>query len=409
MSNPSRQRLHVLYLVNDIVHHSKYHVSDGHLAGALVQSLQPVLSELFQYAASQSKPKVVRRLEDLINIWEQHRYFTQPQTGILRDSMSHAAAGTKPSTEPLEQSITPLTELPYIMPATHGDSSLPFYDLPTANLMRLIVPNSSQPIRPEEIKALQFSSGPADESLVNALKDFLRDVEKIDNAFAKLEDEQLVVEVDELGQISYRNEAGDVSGDTYYGWSRSFCEKMKSRDRDGNTDLAFRRDHSRSSSRSRSNSHVARKRRRPSGSSARYSSPSRSPSSRTPSRGKGSQARRNDEHRRDRSRNRSRNRSYSPISSHPFKGQGQNFEPPPMPTHPHAALPFQTLPTAFNGLPPPPPNWTGVWPPPPPPPPSYTPSHGNDRLPFPPPPSLQTNPAILPFPPGLPPFPPRHG
>ncbi|KAK5262766.1 hypothetical protein LTR96_011742, partial [Exophiala xenobiotica] len=66
-------------------------------------------------------------------------------------------------------------------------------------------------------------SGPADESLVNALKDFLHDVKGLDKTVAYLEDKGVNPEIDEMGQISYRDEAGDVVGDTYYGWSRSLC------------------------------------------------------------------------------------------------------------------------------------------------------------------------------------------
>ncbi|KAI9870790.1 MAG: hypothetical protein M1823_008639, partial [Watsoniomyces obsoletus] len=94
------------------------------------------------------------------------------------------------------------------MPSTHGDPSLPFYELPAGNLMPHIVPKRSTSIRPDTIRPLQFAAGPADEGLVNAVKDFLRDIEHIDDAYA-IEEKEIVADIDDLGQLSYRNEAGE--------------------------------------------------------------------------------------------------------------------------------------------------------------------------------------------------------
>ncbi|KAK5191715.1 hypothetical protein LTR99_008557 [Exophiala xenobiotica] len=246
-----RQRLHILYLLNDLLHHAKFHASERSFEASLTQLLQPFLRDLFQLAAEAAKPRVSRRLRDVVKIWEEAQYFERDVLAQLLDPLDNVAS--EATQKPLVQTTSKPTtkELPFILPALHGDPSSPFYDLPAGNLMPLIVPNSLQSIRPEEIRPLQLSSGPADEGLVNALKDFLHDVKGLDNTVAYLEDKGMNPEIDEMGQISYRDEAGDVVGDTYYGWSRSFCAKMKRRD-GSRSDGSSRRSRSRSTTRSRS-------------------------------------------------------------------------------------------------------------------------------------------------------------
>ncbi|KIV86475.1 hypothetical protein PV11_02086 [Exophiala sideris] len=399
-----RQRLHILYLLNDLLHHCRYHATDKDLYTTLTQSLQPFLPELFRLAVEDAKPKISRRLQDLVEIWQEAKYLEKNLLNRITDILT----GSSPSTteevqvEPKPERAT--KELPYNLPATHGDPSLPFYDLPAGNLMPLIAPNSSQPMRADDIRALQLSAGAADESLVNALKDFLVDVQSMDDSMAHLDKSGVQPEMDEMGQIWYRDDAGDLVGDTYYGWSRAFCEKMRRRDRSNSGDES-QRSRSRSSSRSRSRSRV--KRRRYSTSDDGRSRMSRS-YSRSRSRHGGPS--------RGRDPSRSRSRSISPEQSRPMLGRSQQPDVPPHPSH-HSPIPpsapAHSLPSKppaqFGGVPIlPPPNWTGPWPPPPPPPPSQLSGNaGFPNLPFPPPPpppNFPTQPvAWPPYPPAPPP------
>ncbi|KIX09821.1 uncharacterized protein Z518_00902 [Rhinocladiella mackenziei CBS 650.93] len=410
----SRRRLHILYLLNDLLHHAKCHNSDVDLQNNSTQSLRPFLVDLFQLTASEAKLRVSRRLDQLVKIWEEEKYFDRDDLARILDSLHGITPKTELSVQGPSKSENNLNELPYVIPATHGDPTLPFYDLPAGNLMHHIVPNSSQPMRPDEIRALQFSAGPADESLVNALKDFLKDVERIENAIPQPEEEEPPVEIDEMGQTSCHDEAGDLVGDTYYGWSRSFCEKMKKRERDDKHDSA-RRTRSRSSSRSRSRSHarVHHKRRRQSESSSASSRSSRS-YSRSASRSRYGRISSRWGASRSRSRSPSRTRSYTLEKSLPRSGLPPRISPPkhfvntpPGPPPPpllstSIGLPFPPSPFDPGRIPVPPPcppNWTGPWPPPPPPPPQ-----GYQNLPIPPaPPNLPPPP-----PPGSWPFQPNE-
>ncbi|EXJ93483.1 hypothetical protein A1O1_01875 [Capronia coronata CBS 617.96] len=417
----ARQRLHILYLVHDLLHHSKYHTPEATPLDRVTSSLQPYLLDLFQFARPERKTKVSRRLQDLLEIWRQEHYFGADVLVQLEKVLSGAQPQAAVKPEERAGSNGEVKQAPYVLPATHGDPSLPFYDLPAGNLMPHIVPNSSQPIRPDDVQALRFSSGPADDSLINALKDFLDDVQGIEDRISKLDKEASSLEIDEMGQISYHDEAGDVVGDTYYGWSRAFCEKMKRRGR-SDTDGSPRQVSSANSSRSRSRGrgHIPYKRRRYSDSTDDRSRTPRS-YSRSTSRPRytGPRTERSDS--RNRSRNRSRSRSSGHSRPRDSKGAGlppgQNFissmpssitlpiPPPP----PGMGFPFPPPPPFQPGglpFPPPrPPNWVGPWPPLPPPPPTYLSSNPvihNLHFP-PPPPNLPTPPP--PPPAGWPPPP----
>ncbi|KAK6384548.1 hypothetical protein LTS17_002111 [Exophiala oligosperma] len=266
---------------------------------------------MFQLAAKEAKTKVTRRLQDIVKIWKEAGYFKHNVLLKLLDPADVKTQETVHETQGQAKGGSCSKESPFILPATHGDPSAPFWDLPAGNLMPHIVPNSLQPIRSEQMRALQLSSGPADDSLVNALKDFLEDVKSMDDAISELEDKGVKVDVDDMGQISYRSETGDLVGDTYYGWSRSFCEKMRKRDL--SEDGASQSSRSRDSRRSRSR--VAYKRRRYSDSSDDRSMRS---SSRSLSRHRNENARRRP--------STSRSRDYSPAPALQKKSHTSNTE-----------------------------------------------------------------------------------
>ncbi|KAJ6107544.1 hypothetical protein N7523_008867 [Penicillium sp. IBT 18751x] len=218
-----RRRLHTLYLLNDLLHHSKYHLDSTAIFSTVSGSLQPFMVDLLGHAAAYDQhkhPRHHRRLNDLLDICGEalglHR--SPPSSNDVLASEADVAKKL------------PGKDAPFIMPSTHGDPSTPYYDLPAGNLIPHIIPNSTIPLHADSIKPLQFLAGPADESLIQALKGFLKDVDLIYG------NEELVkdngnIDIDELGQKIVRDEiTGDIlDGETYYGWSRAFCQQMKKR------------------------------------------------------------------------------------------------------------------------------------------------------------------------------------
>jgi hypothetical protein len=364
---PQRRALHAIYLLHDLLHHAKYHTRDVQQHTTLVQASQNRLYELFHTAATGGKARINQRLQKLLELWEIESYFSPQQLSVLRDATSDNPTQLKPDGGTSSEQKT--AEVPYIMPAMHGDPSLPYHELPTGNYIPHIIPKKAIAMRPEDIRPLQFRPGPADESLINAVKDFLRDVDMMDNQYQRLEEDGIAAEIDDLGQLSWRNEVGDLVGDTYYGWSRQFCEKMQAKRKPADKMDGGRGRSSSFDSRS-SRSQSPRKRRRLSNSS-RGSSPDQSL------------------HRpydQDRSKQQtSRSRSVSPalfisMSDVPRNDrdarthQSITLVPPPAsiapPDHTMHYLPPPPFgPNGFPLPPPRPPNWNGPWPPPPPPPP----------------------------------------
>ncbi len=451
-----RRRLHILYLLNDLLHHTKYHNKSLSAFSTLTGTLQPHLVELFDRVASYQThryPKHHKHVAHLLDLWEKQKFFTPQYINKLRESVQNAAR-LDPAQSKLgkaeangnslsEHNGTSGQSAPFIMPATHGDPSTAYYDLPAANMMPHIVPNAAIPINPKLVRPLQLVAGPADESLIHALRDFMRDIESIDGRVDD-PDELKVRDVDELGQTLYKDPTTGqvIGGDGYYGWSRTFCKKMRSRKARKGLPEPMRRERSDSSQRDFSLRKRARhgysesdSNRVSSRGSSRSSSRSRSTSpararhrqttrafSRSRDHYRGSSGSRSPLRRyrslRSRSRSRSHSRSRSKSYSPPHASLGQQPVPAvevrTFPGHPaDPSLTMQSLypgpfghgfPLGPGGIPippptPPPPNYTGIWPPPPPPLPlgmSFIPQPGvlppfpglaSQPIPTPPPPS----------------------
>jgi len=395
-----RKRMHILYLVNDVLHHSKYRINDASICG----KIQPILVSLFGSAASfKACPKHQRKVLDLLDIWDEKGYYSKDYIDKLREAVrnsaeagEHAEGSSAATGKEQGLMMKSAKSAPYVMPAVHGDPSTPWFDLPAGNLMPHIVPNSTRPINPDMIKPLQFVAGPADENLVLAVKALLEDVQTIFGGETDQE-EKPTLDIDEIGQPIILDEiTGEViDGEGYYGWSRSFCEKMKRRKK--GLDIP-KKDESRG--RSRSSSPGGRKRRYSDSDDVSSQEGYRSTcrrrsysSSRSPS---PEHARRNGN-----SGSGSRNRSYSrsprrsPSPRHLDNYSRDSVPPPPPenlpPRPPMPQIPPPPFQQPFNpNFPPPPPpplqnmpfngqEQFGAWPPPPPPPLQNMPFNGQNQ------------------------------
>ncbi len=397
-----RKRLHLLYILNDALYQA--HLREQNTSFAA--NLEPTLPSLVQSAAAfPNSPKHTRKLLDLLDLWEKHRYYQSDVIDKLRqvvrdgplsqDSVAALDSSANGSTNTNTRSSK---DAPFIMPTMHGDATLPWYDLPAANWLPVMEPNSTRPMNPEMIRPLRFASGPVDKQLIKAVQDLLADVDRLYSKECIVGDDS-TQDVDQMGQrVVFDEITGEiVAGETYYGWSRTFCQKMKQRrkkkstSRNGERGRSTSRSPSRSISRSRSlsrgSSRPAFKRRRISTSPDSQRSRSRT-RSRSYDRG------------RERSRDRQRRTSYnSSRSPSPSRSASRGHSPPsaarrrpyiksPNPPNPGPNLTpntqfpqqpnfvqqgFSSVPPDFGQFPvppPPPPNYQGPWPPPPPPPPA---------------------------------------
>ncbi|POS73124.1 hypothetical protein DHEL01_v208485 [Diaporthe helianthi] len=226
-----RRRLHVLYVLNDVLFHVKFRTTNQDF----FDRISPHVPALFKGAASFTNvPKHTKKLHNLLQLWENKSYFSTPLLESLR-----AAVEEGPNSEGSEangghvankaQAGLTAREAPFTLPSMHGDPSTPWYDLPAANWLPVIEPNSMRPMNPTMIKPLQLAGGPADKNLIDAVKKLLGDVDKVYAKDAHMDGDS-AVDVSQMGEFIERDELGDiVGGETYYGWSRNFCEKMRTR------------------------------------------------------------------------------------------------------------------------------------------------------------------------------------
>ncbi|MCJ1441063.1 MAG: hypothetical protein MMC23_001549 [Stictis urceolatum] len=398
-SRPSgrRRQLHILYILSDLLHSSKYHSSSSTAFVTFTANVQPHLFGLFAQVGVYERSIYHRqhtRVSELIAEWERHQYFHTQFFEKLRGAVDSASTSSQ-ATDVLEDNALALDnnakskrDAPYVMPATHGDPMAPFHELPAATMMPHIVPNSATPINSGNIRALQFMGGPAEVALTEAVKSFLKEADKLYGASLE-DDEGISMELDDIGQSVYRDKTtGDVvGGDSYYGWSKTFCEQMKRKMKE-----LINQSPSPGRSSSREGGGSPQKRRRSTSSRSLSRSRSRSPPPRFGGRANRSPYSRSRSRSRSRTpprfrRGRDRSRSYSPArrNSPPRASQQppRGLHPPPPPPPPVGqdalppSIPFgspfpNVVPIGPGGLPippPRPPNYHGPWPPPPPPPP----------------------------------------
>ncbi|KAK2002698.1 hypothetical protein LX36DRAFT_651961 [Colletotrichum falcatum] len=417
-----RRRLHILYILNDVLYHSVVRDRDSRVATNLEASLTALLHGAAKF---RNCPKQTRKVDDLLALWEKHNYFSAATIDSLRETVKEAPDGEVSKATTQDQTGSNLgsklpKNAPYMIPSIHGDPNTPWFDLPAATWLPHLTPNSTKPINPDMIKPLQLAPGPADKALANAVKDLLVDVERLYNKqiSPQAADSQQHMDVSEMGERIVLDEiTGEiVDGETYYGWSRRFCEKMKQRRKKatkGDDGRGRGRSYSQSRSRSysperssRSDSVPAFKRRRlspdsrsPSRSRSRRRSPQRGQhdSRYSPSRSRSRSSSRQRYKSRSRSRDRRLRRDEGRISKSPPPDHNRHnpefrpgyhdrssshnqphppsyHNPPAFPTYPPPLPPVG----GFGHFPPPPQGYQGQWPPPPPPPP---PPHMGNSLP----------------------------
>ncbi|KAI4156370.1 MAG: hypothetical protein LQ340_000306, partial [Diploschistes diacapsis] len=169
-----------------------------------------------------------KRIDNVLEEWQSQRYFDQSVIEELRDAAREAGstgkARVRDSGERKEGAVAidkSIKDLPFLMPATHGDLSAPYYELPAANMMPHIIPNTSIPINAQQMRPLQFVPGPADPKLIGAVESFLKEADGI-YSLQEPDDEGISMEMDEIGQLIMRDKiTGEIiGGGSYYGWSK---------------------------------------------------------------------------------------------------------------------------------------------------------------------------------------------
>lgn len=241
-----RKRLHILYLIHDLLHH-EIRIGDRKLAAAF----EPHICALFSVTAQEKGRKHAAKINRLIDIWRTKGYYPPLFLSGLREAVKNAHLqgnrGAQPTEDGKEEEGKEHKERgrerAFDMPATHGDWSTAWYDLPAGNLMGHIVLNSTKPIKGSQVEPLRFTPGPADQHVAAAVKALIDDSHRMWGESA--ESEEVKYDIDSLGQRIVKDELGNRKiEETYYGWSDEFARKMAKKKKARNAPLRGAREYS---------------------------------------------------------------------------------------------------------------------------------------------------------------------
>ena len=253
-----RRRLHLLYILHDILHDVKFRLHDE----AFVKKLEPAIQSLVRSAASfVNRPKQIRKIHDLVSVWEQNGYFLATFIKELRTAVDEGATNGDKGHDggSIQDAITAAIAAkpaPYNLPKRHGDSAAVWYDLPPGNWIRWV---DGYPLEIDSIKPIEFVPGPAGEETVGVVTKVFTDVNR---TYAKrAEADNFPQDIGQIGERLERGANGEViGGGTYYAWSVEYCRKTRERKRAVSRGRAPERSRSRSPlpslSRSASRSHI---------------------------------------------------------------------------------------------------------------------------------------------------------
>lgn len=340
-----RRRLHILYILSDVFHHSIARQRNAHFASSWKDALPSILVLTVGFKNS---PKHAAKIDMLLSLWEAADFFDSATTQKLQAIAKGDITSIEPTETAPTSSLKIAKDMPFVLPSVHGSSTTPWYDLPASTWLPHLTPNSTRPMFPHLIQPIQMTAGPADKAVVDAVQQLLRKANRLYNGQDDKDSPDEVTDINELGERIILDAVNGqvIAGETYYGWSRPFCERMKARQNKArgksipDTGRPRSRSMSSMSSRSRSRSYSPQRKRRRS-ISAHRSNPN-SPRRRNAS----------PDHtrKRQRSYSRSASRSVSPVR---FSNPTKHNVPPLYPSLPTNTQPFQNS----WPPPPPPPNW----------------------------------------------------
>jgi len=355
-----RKRIHMVYIMNDLLHHAKHGLSDAVAAGysknygkpffdAFITCLRPAIVDLIKAASDCDSVKHFshhERIRNQLTIWEVERYFDGTCDKMYKDlRVIEASEGrTVPfgakdgrlpvSEEKNEANVKGAADLPkpekanrWELPAVHGQPNPQFWHCQPAATMLDHVRIGDQKhrifIRKRKFRPTKLKEGPVDPKTISMVAELIKAKKEIYN-FSVTGEPGVQYDINDMGErlvvMGYKTDKNGktvriVKEANYYGFSVPFARKARR-----NRKAADEKKNMSPGSRSPDNFSVRR-------------SSTRTPYSSSPTPAALQQA---------------------PVAKH----QLPNFVPPP-----HGSQ-FPLPPPPFP--PPRPQNWVGAWPPPPP-------------------------------------------
>ncbi|KAF2496538.1 hypothetical protein BU16DRAFT_525697 [Lophium mytilinum] len=199
-----RRRMHILYLINDLLHYARFNQQNWSLFTALRDGLKDPVEVIVRSCAGgvmKGHPTSQQKLSDLLSLWQAQEYYPAGLIRTLQDIID---------------------DRPLAAPTQHGFTGVAWHDQPAGLMVPILDLNPNGPVNTAQIRPISFQLGQASEALKIAV-DKLLGSENRDGKGGDLD--RGVWDVDEMGQ---RLEGDRTSFATYYGWSEDFCKRVTS-------------------------------------------------------------------------------------------------------------------------------------------------------------------------------------
>lgn len=222
----TRNRLDLLFVVNDALHTDKYH-RDSTGQTLFGTGLSSHLFELVELAASRAVEKdseAEQKLRAMINYWALNQLLNEDACKSLRERADEVFL--------LAQGGAPVRKRNYLLPEYHGDRTAPWYELPASYMLDQMIKQPNRPLDPYRIKVTRFDKKPVSTHVRKLLDNYFENIDLKhtptgDNPTSETNKYNLWL--DPMGQLVKQDkETGETAtGVNGYGWSMKFCQDMQ--------------------------------------------------------------------------------------------------------------------------------------------------------------------------------------
>ena len=237
---PAFKRLHILYLIHDLLVYFQRHQGLG-TPLRIAEQLYPDVCVLAQLAACGADGKASRTCPlvlDLINFWQQSQIFTSEQIEKLRSRVSQADETAWPTIltklSKVEDSRTASTQgqlddgAKWTLPDRHGvinDPNAPWHELPAANGL-YVRRKRGYPLRASAIPPSGFKlAHGGQEASADLKRDVLNLYNEVLRCYDKYTNPDEVQDVDALGNIIWKDPERPTRN--YWGFTLEGIERKR--------------------------------------------------------------------------------------------------------------------------------------------------------------------------------------
>lgn len=223
----ARNRVDLLFIVNDVLHTDIFHHHNKADQGIFSKECVSFTTELIEHAAScisEKEHEAEKKLRALLNYWAVNQLMSAADIKSCRDCADEGLLSA--------QGGTPIRKRNYLLPEYHGDRYAPWNDLPASYMLESMISHPKRAIDPNRIKVAKLDKKPVSPHVHKLLDNYFENIDLKylptgDNPSGETQKYKLWL--DPMGQTVKQDKA---TGDTAiisngYGWSTKFCQDMQ--------------------------------------------------------------------------------------------------------------------------------------------------------------------------------------